>query len=130
MTDDDTLKLIQLWKAKSYELLAEAEDIFDLKFYNTCINRLYFSSFFMVNALLLKNGFKPKTHSGVRNLLNKHFFLTGKLDNTLMKYFFDISKMRADADYEATIEYDDGTAVEYIEKTKIFISKIKKLIEE
>lgn len=35
--------------------------------WNSSINRLYYSAYYAVIALLLKNGFKPSTHAGAKS---------------------------------------------------------------
>lgn len=74
-------------------------------------------------------GLNPKHIRGYAIYLMNIFSLQG-IDRISQKYFFDIGKMRTDADYEATIDYDQQTAMDYIEKAKAFNSKIKDLIEE
>lgn len=44
----------------------DAVILYNTKSWNSCINRLYYASFYMVNALLLINEIEAKTHNGVR----------------------------------------------------------------
>lgn len=64
-----------------------AEDSFDdalilieNKKWNTAINRLYYSCFYAVIALLLKNDIETRTHDGARTKFSNEFIKTGKLD--------------------------------------------------
>ncbi len=58
---DETIKL-KLSKARS--LLFEIEILMANKFYNSVVNRLYYSCFHTIKALLLTKDFMPKTHKG------------------------------------------------------------------
>ena len=40
---------------------------------NACINRLYYSSFAILTALLLKNNIEAKSHKGIRIQFHHHF---------------------------------------------------------
>ena len=128
MTEEQTEKLIRSRIAKSKKFLFQAEQVFKFKFYDNCINRTYYACFYIVNALLLKHGYKPKSHSGVRTILNKHFSGKNQLEPLQLKFFSELSKLRSFADYDAEVEFEKNITKENLETAKIFIAAIEKLI--
>ncbi len=48
--------------------------------WNTVVNRLYYSCFYAVIALLLKNDIETRSHDGARNQFGLHFIKKGKID--------------------------------------------------
>ncbi|MEO8148362.1 MAG: HEPN domain-containing protein [Bacteroidia bacterium] len=130
MSENDIENIVNQRILQARKLLFEAEEIANINFFNTSINRMYYASFSIVTALLFKNGFTPKTHSGTRILLNKHFSIENKVNKDLRRFYHEIMEMREDADYEVDKEFDEATTFQYLDKTKVFIEAIEKLIHE
>ena len=49
-------------------------------FWNSAVNRLYYSVFYAASALLVCEEVYTQTHSGMRNQFSRVFIKTGKLD--------------------------------------------------
>ena len=49
-------------------------------FWNSAVNRLYYSLYYAVNAILVVNEIYPSSHSGLRSQFSLHFIKTGKMD--------------------------------------------------
>ena len=75
--------IIQYRIEKSDRTFLEAKSLFKSKFYTGSVNRLYYSCFHIVSALLLKNSIKASTHNGVRTEFFKYFIKTEVLDRSL-----------------------------------------------
>ena len=72
-------ELIQYRLDRAHETYDEAILMNREKHWNTCANRLYYSCFYAVLALLEKHGFASSKHSGVKSIFNQHFVKTGKI---------------------------------------------------
>ena len=72
--------------------------------WNACVNRLYYSCFTMLTALLLKNNIEAKSHKGIRIQLHKHFVKTGLVSNDHSKLYSKLFEWRLDEDYADFIE--------------------------
>jgi len=92
--------LIRYRIERAYETLADARLLADSKRWNSCINRLYYASFYSVSALLLKNNMRTYTHNGCK------------------------SKFPADF-----ITFDQDTVSPLLEQTEKFIIVIEKLLK-
>jgi|GEM_PF-1799954 len=63
--------------AKSDEVFADEALLALNNRWNSCVNRLYYSSFYLVSALLYRSGIKADTHNGAKTQFFQHFVKTG-----------------------------------------------------
>jgi len=94
--------------------------------WNSAINRLYYSCFYAVMALLIKNDIETKTHNGTKSQFGIHFIKNGIIDksyNTLYTRLFDY---RQKGDYGDLFDYDEETIKPLIEPVREFLDVIKK----
>ncbi|MEO8149341.1 MAG: HEPN domain-containing protein [Bacteroidia bacterium] len=113
---------------KSAESFDAAKLLAEHGSWNACVNRLYYSCFYIVTALLLKNGLPTQTHSGVKVLFNFHFVRTGKLSQDFGKLYSDLMDWRHKGDYGDMFDFDKPTVEPMITQMDEFLSAIKKLI--
>ncbi|HBX49960.1 MAG TPA: hypothetical protein DEH02_02710 [Bacteroidales bacterium] len=52
------------------------------------VNRVYYSCYYAVNALILKHDLKAKTHDGIRQMFGLHFVKTGIISKDLGRFFY------------------------------------------
>ncbi len=75
-------------------------------FWNSAVNRLYYSVFYSVNALLVQNEIHANSHSGIRSQFSLHFIKTGKLDKKYGVLFAELYDWRQKGDYDNIFDYD------------------------
>jgi len=68
MTPQEKQDYIRYRLEKAEETLKVAQVNGNLGFWNTCVNRLYYASFYAITALLLQNDHPTQTHKGVKTL--------------------------------------------------------------
>jgi uncharacterized protein (UPF0332 family) len=90
---------IQLKLEKAKEAMTEIDFLIEKKYYNTAINRLYYSCFHATKALLLTKDLTSKTHKGVVILLHKHFVEENLFDKERANFFAKLMDERNDSDY-------------------------------
>jgi uncharacterized protein (UPF0332 family) len=91
MTDKQALVAYRLKQAE--ETLADAEKMLQENISTrSIINRTYYSMFYGLLALFLKNDIELKTskHAGVISIFDKEFVHTGKVDKTYSKILHKI----------------------------------------
>jgi uncharacterized protein (UPF0332 family) len=116
----------RLQKAKN--TLTEAKGIFDMCFWHSAANRLYYACYYAVTALLIKNGYVAHTHSGVVTLLNKHFVLEGIISKEQGKLYGRIFEFRQRGDYEDWVTIEEKDITPLLEPAENFIKTIEQLI--
>ena len=122
---EDYLKYRLLKAEESFRdalLLAENER------WNSVINRLYYSCFYSVIAILLKNNIKSQTHDGSRTQFGLHFVKTGIIEKRFGKLYTKLFDFRQKGDYGDLFDYDKETVLPLLESVREFIDEIKKQI--
>ena len=111
---------------ESYE---EALILADNKRWNAVINRLYYSCFYAVVALLLKNNIETQTHDGARNQFGLNFVKPGIIDTKYGKLFSKLFDYRQKGDYGDLFDYDEVLVEPLISQVKDFIYELEKYVK-
>jgi uncharacterized protein (UPF0332 family) len=115
---------------KAKDTIQEVENIASLGYWNNAANRLYYSAYYAVSALLIKKGYVANTHSGVKNLFALHFVKTGKITKESMRLYSSLFDFRLRSDYDDFFDVDEKDIRTLIEPVKMFICEIEQLIYE
>ena len=78
--------LIKYRLEKAHTTLTEAKSLSEQGFFSGAANRLYYSCFYTVIALLAKDDIPARTHNGVRSEFFRLYIKTGILDSSLRKH--------------------------------------------
>jgi len=108
----------------------DAVILYNTKSWNSCINRLYYASFYMVSALLLKNEIEAKTHNGVRINFFKEFIKNGEIDKKFGKLYTDLFAWRNEGDYADFIDFDEEIVNSVLPFTKEFLELLREKIDQ
>jgi len=92
------------------------------------LNRLYYSCFYAVNALLVKDGKSSSKHSGVRSIFNKDYVQNGTVPKETAVTYNDLFDLRQECDYEDFFQADEKIAGPFIPRVKDFIDFINSLL--
>jgi uncharacterized protein len=111
---------------RAEEALSDALLLIENKKWNTAINRLYYSCFYAVIALLLKNDIETRTHNGARNRFSEVYIKTGLIDIKFGKLYSKLSDYRQKGDYGDLFDFDEMMVLPLIDEVKQFISEIQK----
>ena len=115
---------------KSKEIFEDVKLLASNQRWNSCINRLYYSSFYLVSAILYKYDIKCETHNGVKTKFNLHFIKTGKLHIKFGKLYSNLFDLRQESDYADFIDFDSETVLPLIDQVLEFNNVIIKIIQE
>jgi uncharacterized protein (UPF0332 family) len=126
MTIDNRDEYIKYRFHRSEESFDEALILAKNGSWNTVVNRLYYSCFYAVIALLLKNNIETQSHDGTRTQFGLHFIKTGKIDKVYGKLFTKLSDYRQKGDYGDLYDYNEEIVRPLIAQVKNFIEEIKK----
>ncbi|MFA5815259.1 MAG: HEPN domain-containing protein [Bacteroidales bacterium] len=114
--------------ARSKETLEEAILLAQGGYWNAVANRLYYSCFYLVTALLLKNGHPTNSHNGVKTTFHREFVKrelvsrdSGKLNNRLFN-------LRQEGDYVDFQKFTKEEIFPFIDDVRSLIAEIEKII--
>ena len=116
---EDLIKYRLLRAKDTYE---DAQILADRQKWNSTINRLYYSAYYAVIALLLSAELKPSTHNGAKSNFTEHFIKTGKIPKEFGKIYSQLFTWRQKGDYDDLFDFDEEKVLPYFEP-------VKKLIE-
>ncbi len=95
--------------SKSIEIYEDAVLLAQNERWNSCVNRLYYSSYYLASALLYKNNINSKTHNGTKTQLFLNFVRSKKLDEKMGKLYSHLFDWRQETDYADFVEFDRET---------------------
>lgn len=127
--DDGIKEIIKYWIEKSAESLNAAEDELKAGRLSFSVNRIYYSCFYIVSALLLKKGLKFKKHSGVRAAFHEHFVKPGLISREYGQFYDEIFEARQRGDYIELVHFEKEQIGKWFQNTKDFTEVVKRLIE-
>lgn len=113
----------------AYKTFDAAKMLADNEFWNSAVNRLYYSIFYAVNALLVLNDIKTKTHSSIKSQFSLHFVKTGKIDKKYGKLLSKLFDWRQRGDYDNLVDYDKESVEPLFKSVKEMIELIDSKIE-
>ena len=120
--------LIKLWLEKASDALASARLELDEGHLSFAVNRLYYSSFYAVTALLLKSGKQFAIHSAVMSEFNRTYVKTGKVNVAWSKFYQKLFDDRQESDYIPTATFEHSDILQRIEQAASLIKTICDLI--
>ncbi|MBK3519926.1 HEPN domain-containing protein [Carboxylicivirga marina] len=115
---------------KSNEIYEDALLLANNQRWNSCVNRLYYCSYYLASALLYQSDIKAETHNGVKTQLFLNFVKSNLLDKELGKLYAHLFDWRQESDYADFIDFDEETVIPLLDEVKILNSKLLELINQ
>ncbi|MBQ9588070.1 MAG: HEPN domain-containing protein [Bacteroidales bacterium] len=100
LTDEERLALVNNKVSRSRETWKETEGIIESGYWYAAANRMYYACYYMASALLLKDGYSARTHSGIIGLFGQHYVKTGIVPSELGKFYSQLFELRQSGDYD------------------------------
>ena len=103
---------------KSKEIYDDAVLLSKNERWNSCINRLYYSSYYLVSALLYQKDIKAQTHNGVKTQFFLNFIKTGLTKKEYGKLYSHLFNWRQETEYADFVEFDRDTLMPLLDEVK------------
>ena len=129
MNDQDKAELVKYRLTRARETYNEVGILVKNELWNTAVNRLYYSCFYAVIALLASNDIDAQSHSGARQMFGLHFIKTGKIDPELGRFLARLFDLRQTGDYDDFIDFDREKVMELLQPADNLISTIEGLLQ-
>ncbi|MBD5356158.1 MAG: HEPN domain-containing protein [Bacteroides sp.] len=129
LSAENRIAIIKLLIEKSKRNFEQAVHNVDMGYWDLVANRLYYSVFHAVNALMVNDGIKTGTHKGTAAMFGKHYVLTGRFDRNDGILYSRLQTMREKADYQNVfcITEEEGQAL--VNNTETLNRKIYEFLE-
>lgn len=122
--------LIRYRLLRSKDTFDDAKILADKERWNSAINRLYYSAYYSVIAILLKYDFKPTTHNGAKLVFSEHFIKNGIIPKEFGKLYSQLFTWRQKGDYDDLYDFDKEKVLPYFEPVQQLIEIIENKINE
>lgn len=130
LREEDRRVLVILELEKADKTLAEMEVQLQNGLWGLAANRLYYSLFHAVSALLISEKHEVGTHRGTVNKFGLFYVKTGLFSVAEGKLYSQLQKLREDGDYNCSIDIDQTDVEARVMPTKKLIDHIKQYIAE
>lgn len=130
MTEEQRKAIVSYRIENAVSTLGEVKNHRDNGYYNTAVNRLYYACYYAASALLVANGIETKSHDGVRQMLGKHFVLTGIIPPDMGHFYSVLFSKRSSGDYEDFINHTEATVNELYPLAEEFVNTIRAILSE
>jgi uncharacterized protein len=124
MTNEEKLQYVKYRMLSAHNTLEAARVLSDNGFWNSAINRLYYSLFYAVNALLVLNNIPTKSHSSTKSQFSLHFIKTGKFDKKYGRLLSELFDWRQKGDYDNIFDYNSDSVKPLFEPVSEMINMI------
>lgn len=123
------ITLIRYRMDRSKEALSAAKLMYEKSHYNDAVNRLYYSCFYAVIALLATEGIHPSKHTAVRAFLNKNWIKTKKISKETGWLYNTLFDRREKGDYGDYFRFSENDVKDWLERVEKAIEEIFQVIE-
>jgi len=123
------ITLIRYRMDRSKEALSAAGLMYEKGHYNDAVNRLYYSCFYAVIALLATEGIHPGKHTAARAFLNKNWIKTGKLSKGTGLLYNTLFDRREKGDYGDYFRFSRDDVENWLKSVEKAIGEIFQAIE-
>ncbi len=129
MTDSE-ITLIRYRMERSKEALSAAELMYSEDHFNDAVNRLYYSCFYAVIALLATEGLHPSKHTAARSFLNKNWIKTGRLSKETGFLYNTLFDRREKGDYGDYFRFQKEDVADWLKRVEKAVKEIFQVIEK
>jgi len=112
------------------ETLSAARILADSQHWNSAINRLYYSCFYAISALLYSYDIFSNSHAGLKHQFTLHFIKTGLIDKELGRVFVELFDWRQKGDYGDFLDFDKEKTIPLFKPVETLIETIESIIKE
>ncbi|MBQ5540838.1 MAG: HEPN domain-containing protein [Bacteroidales bacterium] len=130
LTDEERITLVELEMEKAVKIFSEIEILVNAGLWSTAANRLYYSVFHAVNALLIKDGHKVQTHQGTHIVFGLYYIKTGIFPAEYGRFYNQLQTLREQSDYNCVYDVAPDELKSKIEPAKEIIGKISEIISK
>jgi uncharacterized protein (UPF0332 family) len=130
MNSEQRRILIDYRMERAKESAEAAQLLYENNMLTSAMNRIYYSLFYAVQALLVLKNVSFSKHGQVKGYFNKEFIKTGLLPIELGKFYNNTFEFRQKFDYVDFSIPESAVIFDYIQKAKSFISQIEAYIQK
>ena len=130
LKEEDRKVLVMLELEKAEKTLIQLDVQLQAQLWEMAANRLYYSLFHAVSALLISDHHEVGTHRGAVNKFSLYYVKEGVFTKEEGRLYSRLQRLREDGDYNCSIDVEQDEVEEKIDPTRQLIEKIKRYIAD
>lgn len=123
LTDEERNTLVALELKKARETYEDIGILIGANRLNSAANRMYYTVFHAVSALLIYDGHHVNTHKGSHALFSQYYIKTGILPREYGQLYNQLQTMREESDYNCAYDV-------VMDELQLRLEPIKNLIDD
>lgn len=128
LSEEDRRTIVQMEIQKAEQTFAEKDILQSGGLWNTLANRLYYSLFHAVSALLINDHHEVGTHKGAVIRFHQYYVQTGLFTKEEGYFYSQLQTLREKGDYNCYFNVTKEDVLPRIEPVNQLINKIKEYI--
>lgn len=128
LNEDERRIIVALEYEKAKNTFSQVAELQKLGYWDNIANRLYYSVYHAVNALLIHDGHLVNTHKGVIAVFGNYYIRTGIFPSEAGRLYSDLQTMRNNSDYNCSYNATQKEIEPLIEPTGKLIEEISSYI--
>lgn len=121
--------LINIRIHQAEEALREVEFLLEHKMLSLATNRIYYSIFYAISAVSIKDNFSTSKHKKLLGWFNKNYINTDILPKEFGKMIYACFENREKSDYDFLFELTKEEINGYYELAKKFFNAVTKILD-
>lgn len=130
LSSEERKILVGLELEKAENTFRQIKELQRLEYWDTIANRLYYSVFHAVTALLIHDSHPVNTHKGALALFGNFYIRTGIFSSEDGRLYSDLQMMRNNSDYNCSYDATQKEIEPLIEPARLLIEKIGKILSD
>ena len=122
--------LIQYRLHRAKDTFEDAQILAERRKWNSSINRLYYSAYYAVMALLLFSELNPATHNGAKSNFTEHFIKTERIPKEFGKMYSQLFTWRQKGDYDDLFDFDQQKVMPYFKPVQKLIEIVESIVKK
>ena len=128
LKEEERQIVVSMELEKAERTFAETNILLQSKLWSNLANRLYYSLFHAVSALLINDGYEVGTHKGAVIRFHQYYVKSGIFSPDEGAFYSQMQSLREKADYNCFYDVSEMEVTERIEPTRQFIAKVRNII--
>jgi uncharacterized protein (UPF0332 family) len=130
MNASDLQALVDHRLQKSEDALKAAKIMMDQQMYGFAMNRVYYSVYYAVQALLARQGVSFGKHGQVKGYFNREYIKSGKLPKEIGRFYNKAFEYRQKYDYVDFTSPDASMVSEYLDTATQILRHIRAYLKK
>ena len=115
---------------RSEEVMEDARLLTSNSRWFSCVNRLYYAAFHLVDALLTLDHIQAKSHEGLKTKFFQLYIKNGTIHLDYSKLYSRLFDWRQESDYGVFTSFTEADVLPLLKETADFLKVVKALIHQ